>query len=139
LNFVVSHKKTYIYIIIFCVNTQKLGTANHGSKRHNKRHNNVVVSTRQRLVLTISTQYKWVLTLVSTRLLWVLIIITRLKWVLIVKKITILFHMKHIKIFYLYCKIVSCETFNKYTFLCIFIYYYMFIYTYKWRLKWRLF
>ena len=56
--FVVSQQKTTIYIIIFCVNTQKLGTANHGYKRHNKRHNNVVVSTRQRLVLIVSTQYK---------------------------------------------------------------------------------
>ena len=135
LNFVVYKQKTTIYSIIFCVNTQKLVTANHGykryNKRHNKRHNNVVVSTRQRLVLTISTQYKWVLTLVSTRLLWVLIVITRIKWVLIVKKITILFHMKHIKIFYLYCNIVSRETFNKYTFLCIFIYVYMSIYSYE--------
>lgn len=56
--FVVSQQKTTIYIIIFCVFIQKLVTANHGNKRHYNRHNIAIVSTRQRLVLIVSTQYK---------------------------------------------------------------------------------
>ena len=75
--------------IIFCVFTQKLEAFNRHYKRHYNHYNNVVVSTRQRMLLTISTQYKWVLT-VSTRHEWVLIIVsTLIKWVLIDKYLTI--------------------------------------------------
>lgn len=75
--------------IIFYVFTQKLEAFNRHYRRHYNHYNNVVVSTRQRLLLTIGTQYKWVLT-IGTRHEWVLIIVsTRIKWVLIDKYLTI--------------------------------------------------
>ena len=55
--------------------------------------------------LSVSTQYKWVITIVSTRhewvliistrYNWVLIVSTRIQWVLIVKYFTNMFHVKH--------------------------------------------
>lgn len=61
--FVVKQQNNNPLLIIFYVNTQKLVTVNHGYKRHYNRHNIAIVSTRQWLVLTLSTLTKWLLTI----------------------------------------------------------------------------